>query len=440
MKILVVGGGGREHALVRKIKESPRVREIHCAPGNGGIAAEAVHCQPIKATDIPAMVDYAAKQAFDLVVVAPDDPLVMGMADALEQRGIPAFGPGKKAAMIEGSKVFAKELMERSCIPTARHKSFCDPEQAMDYIRGLGEWPVVIKADGLALGKGVVIAQDIVEAQQAVEQIMVEKIFGQSGGSLVVEQFLSGPEVSVLSFCDGKTVVPMVSAMDYKRAHDNNQGPNTGGMGAIAPNPHYTPEVAERCMREIFLPTVRAMEADGRPFKGCLYFGLMLTQSGPVVIEYNCRFGDPETQVVLPLLETDLVEIMLAVREGRLAELDILWKEGAAACVVMASGGYPVAYESGKIIDGLDATGQLPQSDCTIYHAGTKRDESGRFLTAGGRVLCASTIEASGGKVKQLYSATGESDSLNNALDSAYKAVWAISFEDGYCRRDIGTH
>ena len=423
MKILVVGGGGREHALVRKIKKSPKVKEIHCAPGNGGISAEGVHCEPIKATDISAMVNYAARQAFDLVVVAPDDPLVMGMADALEAHGIAAFGPSKAAAAIEGSKVFAKELMLRHGIPTASHKSFDDPGKALDYIQSLGEWPVVIKADGLALGKGVVIAQDLAEAHDAVRRMMKEKIFGESGSRIVVERFLSGPEVSVLAFCDGKAVVPMVSAMDHKRVFAGNQGPNTGGMGAVAPNPHYTPEVAERCMSEIFLPTIRAMESEGHPFKGCLYFGLMLTKDGPVVIEYNCRFGDPETQVTLPLLETDLVEIMLACREGRLSGLDIRWKECAAACVALASAGYPGTYSTGLQIEGLDEAGQLQGSEAVIYHAGTMQGEGGHFLTAGGRVLG--------------ITATG--DSLRAALDKAYEAVNRVSFQGMHYRDDIGT-
>jgi len=423
LKILVVGGGGREHALVRKIKKSPKVKEIHCAPGNGGISAEGVHCEPIKATDISAMVNYAARQAFDLVVVAPDDPLVMGMADALEAHGIAAFGPSKAAAAIEGSKVFAKELMLRHGIPTASHKSFDDPGKALDYIQSLGEWPVVIKADGLALGKGVVIAQDLAEAHDAVRRMMKEKIFGESGSRIVVERFLSGPEVSVLAFCDGKAVVPMVSAMDHKRVFAGNQGPNTGGMGAVAPNPHYTPEVAERCMSEIFLPTIRAMESEGHPFKGCLYFGLMLTKDGPVVIEYNCRFGDPETQVTLPLLETDLVEIMLACREGRLSGLDIRWKECAAACVALASAGYPGTYSTGLQIEGLDEAGQLQGSEAVIYHAGTMQGEGGHFLTAGGRVLG--------------ITATG--DSLRAALDKAYEAVNRVSFQGMHYRDDIGT-
>ena len=424
MKILVVGAGGREHAIIKKLGESPKVREIHCAPGNGGIAAQGVKCVPIKATDVDAMMDYASQQAFDLVVVTPDDPLVLGMVDALQAKGIPAFGPNKAAAAIEGSKAFAKELMERYHIPTARHKSFSDPSAALEHIKNLGEWPVVIKADGLALGKGVVIAQDLDEAQSAVQQMLVDKAFGKSGETVIIEQFLSGPEVSVLAFCDGQTVVPMVSAMDHKQAFDGNLGPNTGGMGAIAPNPHYTAEIAERCMREIFLPTLKAMQSEDRPFKGCLYFGLMLTSQGPMVIEYNCRFGDPEAQVVLPLLETDLVDIMLAINDGNLCELDIRWKPGASACVVLASGGYPGTYPVGLPIEGLDKAGDLPGSRAAICHAGTKLASSDRFITAGGRVLSICAV----------------GNDLQDALDKAYAAVQSISFEGMHYRTDIGTH
>ncbi|MCL2856351.1 MAG: phosphoribosylamine--glycine ligase [Oscillospiraceae bacterium] len=422
MKILVVGGGGREHALVRKISESPKVREIHCMPGNAGIAAQGVCCRQIKAVDIPAIIDYAYKNAFDLVVVGPDDPLAMGLVDALEAQGIPAFGPSKSAAVIEYSKVFAKELMLRHGIPTAGHKSFDCHEAAVEYIRGLGSWPAVIKADGLALGKGVIIARNEAEALDTLRQMMKERVFGEGGTNVVIEEFLTGPEVSVLAFCDGKTVVPMVSSMDHKRAYDGDTGPNTGGMGTIAPNPHYTPELAQRCMGEIFLPTLRAMQAEGCPFKGCLYFGLMLTAQGPKVIEYNCRFGDPETQVVLPLLESDIVDIMLAVRDGKLDEVDVKWRDGAAACVVMASGGYPGSYRTGLPIEGLDATGQLPAGKAEIYHAGTCKDEQGRFLTAGGRVLGVTAIGSS----------------LTEALEIAYDAVDLVSFEEAHYRRDVG--
>lgn len=422
MKILVVGGGGREHALVRKLKESPKVTEIHCAPGNAGIAADAV-CVNIKATDIDAMVAYAAEQAFDLVVVAPDDPLCMGMVDALEARGIAAFGPNRAAAAIEGSKVFAKELMQKYGIPTAAHRSFEDASQAIAYIRERNTWPCVVKADGLALGKGVIIAQNLEEAEGAVRRMMEEKIFGASGNRIVVEEFLTGPEVSVLAFCDGKTVVPMVSSMDHKRVYDGNQGPNTGGMGTIAPNPHYTPDMAERCMREIFLPTVQAMAREGRPFRGCLYFGLMLTPDGPRVIEYNCRFGDPETQVVLPLLESDLLDIMLATRNGTLADTPVVWKQGAAACVVLASGGYPGHYQTGLPIQGLEENGQPAQSGAVVYHAGTRR-ENGSFVTAGGRVMGVTAV----GKT------------LEDALQTAYRAAEAISFPGMHYRRDIGRY
>ncbi len=422
MKILVVGGGGREHALVRKLKESPKAREIHCAPGNAGIAADAL-CVDIKATDLDAMVDYAAQQAFDLVVVAPDDPLCMGMVDALEARGIPAFGPNRAAAAIEGSKVFAKDLMEKYHIPTAAHRTFEDAALAAAYIQARNSWPCVIKADGLALGKGVVIAQNLAEAEEAVRRMMEDKIFGESGSRIVVEEFLTGPEVSVLAFCDGKTVVPMVSSMDHKRAYDGNEGPNTGGMGAIAPNPHYTPKLAERCMEEIFLPTVQAMAQEGCPFRGCLYFGLMLTPQGPKVIEYNCRFGDPETQVVLPLLESDLVEIMLATRSGTLAQTPVAWKQGAAACVVLASGGYPGSYPVGLAIEGLEDSGQAAQSGAVVYHAGTRRAD-GRFVTAGGRVM----------------GVTAVGDNLDDALQTAYKAAGGISFPGMQYRGDIGRY
>ena len=344
MKILVVGGGGREHAIIRAMKKSPACGEIWCAPGNGGISYDA-KCKNIKATDVEAMVAFAKEEAFDYVVVAQDDPLALGMVDALAAVGIPAFGPDKAAARIEASKVFSKNLMKQYGIPTADYETFDDPAKAMAYIRARNRWPVVIKADGLALGQGVLICEDEAQAEDGIKEIMLDKKFGASGSRVVVEEFLTGPEVSVLSFTDGKVVKPMVSSMDHKRAGDNDTGLNTGGMGTIAPNPYYTPEVADRCMEEIFLPTIRAMAAEGCPFKGCLYFGLMITPDGPKVIEYNCRFGDPEAQVVLPLLESDLLTVMTACTNGTLAETEVKFSDGAAACVILASGGYPVQYE-----------------------------------------------------------------------------------------------
>lgn len=418
MKILVVGGGGREHAIVRKLKESPKNPELYCAPGNGGISADAV-CLAVKATDIGGMVKAAGEIGADFVVVAPDDPLAMGMVDALNTAGFRTFGPGKAAARIEGSKVFSKGLMRKYGIPTADYRAFSGREAAMAYIRERGKFPVVVKADGLALGKGVVIAEDEAQAENALRSIMEDKVFGASGNEVVVEEFLTGPEVTVLAFCDGKTVVPMVSSMDHKRALDGNRGPNTGGMGTVAPNSHYTGEMARRCMREIFLPTVRAMEAEGCPFQGCLYFGLMLTSEGPKVIEYNCRFGDPEAQVVLPLLETDLLEIMEAVYDGRLGDLSIRWRDGAAACVVLASGGYPGKYPTGLPISGLDGDGQGP--GVTVYHAGTRREDGG-YVTAGGRVLGVTAVGAD----------------LDEALERAYAAAKGIRFENVHLRTDIG--
>lgn len=418
MKVLVIGGGGREHAIIRKLKESKQVSEIYAAPGNGGISADAT-CVNIKATDIDAMVDFAVKNQIEFAVVAPDDPLVLGMVDAFEQVGIKTFGPNKAAAILEGSKVFSKQLMKKYHIPTAKYEVFDDPDRAIAYIRSENTYPTVIKADGLALGKGVIIAEDFAQADQAVRSMMEDKIFGESGSHIVIEEFLTGPEVSVLAFTDSKTVKPMISSKDHKRAYDNDKGLNTGGMGTIAPNPYYTDEIAEICMKDIFLPTIQAMAAEGRPFKGCLYFGLMITPNGPKVIEYNCRFGDPETQVVLPLLKTDLMDIFLAVYEERLAELDIEWDNGAAACVIMASGGYPQKYQTGLPIAGLDQNGQI--SAATIYHAGTKK-ENATYLTAGGRVLG--------------VTATGEN--LEAALSAAYNAVKQISFEGCHYRIDIG--
>ncbi len=418
MKVLVVGSGGREHAVIRKLAENPEIDRIFCAPGNGGISVQAQLVE-IKATDVEGMVAFAKKEGIDFVVVTPDDPLVLGMADAMEEAGIPAFGPSKKAAQIEGSKVFAKNLMKKHGIPTAKYEVFDDPSKVIAYIERENQFPAVIKADGLALGKGVVIARNLAEAKEAVHSIMEDKIFGKSGNQVVVEEFLTGKEVSVLAFTDSHTISPMISSMDHKRVYDNDEGPNTGGMGTIAPSPYYTPEVAKRCMEEIFLPTMEAMKKEGRPFKGCLYFGLILTERGPKVIEYNCRFGDPETQVVLPLLKTDLFTIMRAVRDERLGEVDIQWSTGAAACVVLASGGYPKKYETGLPIEGLDENGGHP--GVIVYHAGTKKQD-GRFLTAGGRVL----------------GVTGLGETLPQALEKAYGAVREITFKNAHYRTDIG--
>ena len=384
MKVLVIGGGGREHAIIRKLKESPKVEAIYCAPGNGGIAKDA-ECVAISAMDLDGAVAFAKEKQIDLVFVAPDDPLAAGMVDRFEAAGIPAFGPNAAAAQIESSKVFSKNLMKKYNIPTAGYEVFSDPKEAVAYIEQNNKFPIVVKADGLALGKGVLIAADLQEARDAVKKIMEDKAFGASGNQVVIEEFLTGPEVSVLAFTDGKTVKPMVSSKDHKRAFDGDMGPNTGGMGTISPNPYYTAEDAAFCMEHIFQPTVDAMAKEGRPFKGCLFFGLMLTPKGPKVIEYNCRFGDPETQVVLPRLQTDLLDIVDAIREERLAELDIRWKEEACACVVMASGGYPAAYRKGLPIAGLDQDGQL-QEAYAVYHAGTAWKD-GRFYTNGGRVL-----------------------------------------------------
>lgn len=418
LNILVVGAGGREHALIRKLKESPRAGTIYCTPGNGGIACDAV-CLPYGVMDIPGIVAFAKEHSLDLVVVAPDDPLVAGMVDALEAAGIPVFGPTKAAAAIEGSKAFSKDLMHRYGIPTAAYALFSDPKAAMDHVKACGKYPVVIKADGLALGKGVILAQDEAEASAAIDSIMCQRIFGDSGSQVVIEEFLTGPEVSVLAFTDGETLVPMVSSKDHKRIYDGDEGPNTGGMGTISPNPHYDEAMATRCMEEIFLKTMKAMNEEGRSFRGCLYFGLMLTEEGPKVIEYNARFGDPEAQVVLPRLQTDLLEIMLAIRERRLGALEIQWSREACACVIMVSGGYPGTYKKGLEITGLNAGGQLP--GVTVYHAGTKQ-EDGRFVTNGGRVL----------------GVTGMGETLQDALTKAYAAVSQIGFEGAVYRRDIG--
>ena len=418
MDILVVGSGGREHAIIKKLKESPEANRVYAAPGNGGIAADA-QCVDIKAADIAGVVAFAKQNAVDFVVVAPDDPLVLGMVDALNQAGIPAFGPTRAAAAIEGSKVFSKGLMKRYGIPTAAYETFDNADAAIAYLKQQNRYPAVIKADGLALGKGVVIPETEAEAVRAVRGMMEEGAFGESGRRVVIEEFLTGVEVSVLAFTDGNIVLPMASSMDHKRAFENDTGPNTGGMGTIAPHPMYTPELQTRCMEEIFLPTVRAMKREGREFRGCLYFGLMLCADGPKVIEYNCRFGDPETQVVLPLLDGDLLEIMRATAEGRLSEVHFGQKAGAAACVIIASGGYPGAYEKGYPIHGLDERGSA--QGVTVYHAGTAL-ENGVFKNNGGRVL---GVTATGG-------------TLAAALETAYAAAANIGFEGSFYRRDIG--
>ena len=417
MKILVVGGGGREHAIIKKLKENPNVTEIFACPGNGGIAKDAT-CVDIGAKDIPAIADFAVENKIDFCVVAPDDPLVLGCVDALEAKGIPCFGPNKNAAIIEGSKVFSKNLMQKYNIPTADYAVFADPKEVIEYIRKKNEFPTVIKADGLALGKGVIIAQNLEEAEDAVKSIMEDKMFGESGNHVVVEEFLTGPEVSVLAFTDGKAMVPMVSSMDHKRALDGDKGLNTGGMGTVAPNPYYTKEIADTCMETIFLPTMRAMNAEGRTFKGCLYFGLMLTPKGPKVIEYNCRFGDPETQVVLPLLKTDLLTVMQAVHAETLSALPVEFSDEAAACVIVASGGYPKSYKKGCVMDFGKAE-ELP--DVTVYHAGTALKD-GKLVTSGGRVLG--------------VTATGKD--LETALQKAYAAVEEIHFDGAFYRKDIG--
>lgn len=417
MKVLVVGGGGREHALVRKIKESKKVDEIFCTPGNGGISYDA-KCFDVSATDIEGVVNLAKEIKADLVVVAPDDPLVAGMVDALNEAGFKTFGPRANAAIIEGSKVFSKELMQKYNIPTAEYKVFDNAEEAIEYIKERNEFPTVIKADGLALGKGVIIPENLDDAIAGVKEIMEDKIFGASGNNIVVEEFLTGPEVSVLAFTDGKCVKPMVSSMDHKRALDGDKGLNTGGMGTVSPNPYYTQEVAKECMDKIFIPTINAMNNEGRTFKGCLYFGLMITPKGPKVIEYNCRFGDPETQVVLPRLKTDIVDIFEAIDNETLSDLDVEWSDDACACVIMASGGYPKSYPKGIEITGL-SNGQL--DGVTVYHAGTKLQDN-KLVTSGGRVL----------------GVTALGDTLENALKKSYDAVEKIHFEGAHYRRDIG--
>ena len=412
LKVLVIGGGGREHAIISKLKESDKISKIYALPGNGGIAADA-ECVDISATDIDNIVCWAWDHNINFAVVAPDDPLVLGCVDALENHGIPCFGPQKDAAIIEGSKIFSKNLMKKYGIPTAAYEVFEDMDEALKYIETC-PIPTVIKADGLALGKGVIIAETREDAVAAIKSMMQDKKFGASGSRIVVEEFLTGPEVSVLSFTDGKTVVPMVSSMDHKRALDGDKGLNTGGMGTIAPNPYYTEEIAAECMEKIFIPTMNAMNAEGRTFKGCLYFGLMLTPNGPKVIEYNCRFGDPETQVVLPLLKSDLFDIMMAVRRGRLSHVDVEFSDENACCVVVASEGYPVSYEKGYEIT-------LPEDREGIFVAGAKL-EDGKLVNNGGRVL----------------GVTRKGATLEEAIANAYKAVEDVSFENAFYRKDIG--
>lgn len=417
MRVLVVGSGGREHALVRKIKESKKVDYIACCPGNGGISYDA-ECFDVSATDIDGVVKLAKEIKADFVVVAPDDPLVMGMVDALNAEGFATFGPRANAAIIEGSKVFSKELMKKYNIPTAKYNVFDKAEDVINYIKAENEFPTVIKADGLALGKGVIIPETLDEAVAGVKEIMEDKIFGDSGNNVVVEEFLTGPEVSVLAFTDGKCVKPMVTSMDHKRALDGDKGLNTGGMGTVSPNPYYTDEIAEECMNTIFLPTIEAMNKEGRTFKGCLYFGLMLTPKGPKVIEYNCRFGDPETQVVLLRLKTDIMDIFEAINNETLSDLDIEWDDRACTCVIMASGGYPKSYPKGIEINGL-TDGQL--DGVTVYHAGTKRDGD-KLVTSGGRVL----------------GVTALGESIEDALAKSYAGVEKIKFDGAHYRKDIG--
>jgi phosphoribosylamine--glycine ligase len=415
MKVLVVGGGGREHAICWKLSQSPKVTQLYCAPGNAGIESVA-QCVNIAATDVDAMVQWAVDNAMDFVVVAPDDPLALGMVDKLEAAGIRAFGPRQNAAILEASKAFSKELMKKYGIPTAKYATFTDEAEALAYIEEQGA-PIVVKADGLALGKGVTVAATVEEAKNAVREMMEGGKFGASGSTVVIEECMTGPEVTVLAFADGEHVVPMPSSQDHKRAYDGDKGPNTGGMGAFSPSPNYTPEIAKTCMETIFLPTMAAMKAEGRPFQGVLYFGLMLTPDGPKVVEYNARFGDPETQPLLMRLESDLFEIFNACVDGTLDQMDIHWKEQAACCLVLASGGYPLSYEKGHIISGLDQV-----KGAMVFHAGTKRNDEGQFVNNGGRVL----------------GVTALGDSLPEAVANAYAAAKPISWKDMHFRTDIG--
>ena len=414
MDILVVGGGGREHAIIKGLAKSPKVDIIYALPGNGGIAADAT-CVDVGAKDLDGIREFAVKEGIDYAVVAPDDPLAMGCVDVLQAEGIRCFGPDKKAAVIEASKVFSKDLMKKYGIPTAAYEVFEDMDAALAYLED-APIPTVVKADGLALGKGVIIAETRDDAKAAVRSMMEEKKFGESGARVVIEEFLTGPEVSVLSFTDGHTVVPMISSQDHKRALDGDKGLNTGGMGTVAPNPYYTEDVAARCMEEIFLPTIRAMREEGRPFKGCLYFGLMITEDGPKVIEYNCRFGDPEAQVVLPLLESDLLTVMEAVTDEKLAETEVKFSDANACCVVVASGGYPLEYKKGCEITMGELTGNTE-----VFVAGAKL-EDGRLLTSGGRVLGVTSV----------------APTLKEAIETAYENAAKITFENAYYRTDIG--
>ena len=414
MKVLVVGNGGREHAIIQSLKKSKKIKQLFAIAGNGGIANDAVTVD-INVKDIEKVTAWAVENQIDFAVVAPDDPLVLGAVNALNEKGIPCFGPTKEAAIIEGSKIFSKNLMKKYGIPTAEYETFSDMQSAFDYLDKC-DMPIVIKADGLALGKGVIIAETLEDAKNAVKNMMEDKVFGESGANVVIEEFLTGPEVSVLSFTDGKTLVPMISSMDHKRALDNDKGLNTGGMGTVAPNPYYTEAVANECMEKIFLPTMSAMNAEGRTFKGCLYFGLMLTPKGPKVIEYNCRFGDPETQVVLPLLKTDLFEIMQAVAEERLSDVKVEFYKKSACCVIMASKGYPEKYDKGFEI-------VFKTSRKNVFVAGSNLKD-GKLLTNGGRVL----------------GVTAVAYTLKGAIKKAYRKVNKIHFANAFYRKDIGAH
>lgn len=414
MNIIVVGSGGREHAIIKKIKENPNVTRIFALPGNGGMEGDA-ECVPIKATDIDSIKEFALTHGVDYVIVSPDNPLVLGAVDELRDAGIPCFGPDSKAAYIEGSKVYAKRLMRKYGIPTAAFEIFDDADKALAYLDALPS-PIVVKADGLALGKGVIVAQTYEQARDAINAIMRYKIFGSSGRRIVLEEYMTGPEVSVLCFTDGETIVPMVSSMDHKRIYDDDEGPNTGGMGAVAPNPYYTPEIAQECMDRIFLPTIRALKAEGRTFKGCLYFGLMLTKDGPKVIEYNCRFGDPEAQVVLPLLQSDLLTVMQAVSNGTLAQTEVKFSSDSACCVVVASKGYPIKFEKNVPIYLPE-----PKPGTQIYVAGAKMD-NGQLVSDGGRVI----------------GVTATAPTLQQAVDKAYELTREVGFASAYYRKDIG--